>query len=199
MRLSKLHPHYQAGNIISIHAPVKGATETPRSVFYARGISIHAPVKGATWARSKICLSRPNFNPRTREGCDFGLAHGDFSDPISIHAPVKGATRPGSWQRHESVHFNPRTREGCDYCNDVAARIRFVYFNPRTREGCDSGIPAATGAGKDFNPRTREGCDDRLLVLSGPERDFNPRTREGCDLTVNNTGTVYDEFQSTHP
>ena len=34
-----------------------------------------------------------NFNPRTREGCDW-LAHVDFDDVsiISIHAPVKGAT-----------------------------------------------------------------------------------------------------------
>ena len=33
-------------------------------------ISIHAPVKGATWV-SLVCQCIPyNFNPRTREGCD---------------------------------------------------------------------------------------------------------------------------------
>ena len=56
--------------IISIHAPVKGATDyylvRPKSV----KISIHAPVKGAT---EQIKLS--------------SLRNG-----ISIHAPVKGAT-----------------------------------------------------------------------------------------------------------
>ena len=36
--------------IISIHAPVKGATINPcGSLGQQIGISIHAPVKGATW------------------------------------------------------------------------------------------------------------------------------------------------------
>ena len=34
--------------LISIHAPVKGATETHHGYRYAGQISIHAPVKGAT-------------------------------------------------------------------------------------------------------------------------------------------------------
>ena len=58
-------------------------------------ISIHAPVKGAT------CAVFPSFetiiiyfNPRTREGCDavVGILHYEHG-VISIHAPVKGATR----------------------------------------------------------------------------------------------------------
>ncbi len=34
--------------IISIHAPVKGATPTTFKQYCTRSISIHAPVKGAT-------------------------------------------------------------------------------------------------------------------------------------------------------
>ena len=58
---------------ISIHAPVKGATDPQIVCIHILQISIHAPVKGAT--RS---IGKPNF-----------------TIVISIHAPVKGATRPG--------------------------------------------------------------------------------------------------------
>ena len=57
--------------IISIHAPVKGATCDARKKYNVPAmISIHAPVKGATM---------------------HGLGN-DFVFLISIHAPVKGAT-----------------------------------------------------------------------------------------------------------
>ena len=55
---------------ISIHAPVKGATPVGYLYHHDRQISIHAPVKGATLEKS-------------------GLA---TVTSISIHAPVKGAT-----------------------------------------------------------------------------------------------------------
>ena len=79
-------------------------------------ISIHAPVKGATSKKARIQMVMGYFNPRTREGCDSVSGYSpswpqDFNprtregcdsvvDPyeahvklISIHAPVKGATR----------------------------------------------------------------------------------------------------------
>ena len=55
---------------ISIHAPVKGATEVVRFVRDKGIISIHAPVKGATKMSKTLVLTHWNFNPRTREGCD---------------------------------------------------------------------------------------------------------------------------------
>ena len=59
-------------NVISIHAPVKGATRIVLRAFMLKEIiSIHAPVKGATRALGRNGL------------------HGQS---ISIHAPVKGAT-----------------------------------------------------------------------------------------------------------
>ena len=66
------HPGQLAASrrLISIHAPVKGATCTCQSAPQDCVISIHAPVKGATMR-------------------EFNADHGDY---ISIHAPVKGAT-----------------------------------------------------------------------------------------------------------
>ena len=50
-------------------------------------------MKGATSSAVSVNVIRKNFNPRTREGCDFGcLGYGLVPLLISIHAPVKGAT-----------------------------------------------------------------------------------------------------------
>ena len=78
-------------------------------------ISIHAPVKGATSDKSCIHVFDMNFNPRTREGCDLTLAIPGI--PSTNFNP---RTREGCDERADSdnvratVHFNPRTREGCD-------------------------------------------------------------------------------------
>ena len=60
--------------IISIHAPVKGATSSLTVSDVLSDISIHAPVKGATGLQRLQRLQR-------------------FRLQISIHAPVKGATQ----------------------------------------------------------------------------------------------------------
>ena len=78
-------------------------------------ISIHAPVKGATSFADRYDGYVQNFNPRSREGSD--PVRDDEKDrvvPISIHAPVKGAT-PDSLDFTDAVFdFNPRSREGSD-------------------------------------------------------------------------------------
>ena len=60
--------------IISIHAPVKGATISLYGMpFCALSISIHAPVKGATGRTSHGKAQSNYFNPRAREGRDLSL------------------------------------------------------------------------------------------------------------------------------
>ena len=79
-------------------------------------ISIHAPVKGATQRCSVPPRQDRYFNPRTREGCDSKRFFRSFAGvSISIHAPVKGATASSmSASMSLACYFNPRTREGCD-------------------------------------------------------------------------------------
>ena len=56
-------------------------------------ISIHAPVKGATRLHDYKVEIVWDFNPRTREGCDdITVLKSFYVIFISIHAPVKGAT-----------------------------------------------------------------------------------------------------------
>ena len=120
--------------VVSIHAPVWGATITKFFEFTNPKVSIHAPVWGATVSQSEVTRVA-GFNPRTRVGCDMsipvrGNAGGWFQSThpcgvrpactdeptfgdVSIHAPVWGATCNLSLL-NLSACFNPRTRVGCD-------------------------------------------------------------------------------------
>ena len=56
--------------LISIHAPVWGATRADLPEVREQIISIHAPVWGATTLKIEVSYEVFNFNPRTRMGCD---------------------------------------------------------------------------------------------------------------------------------
>ena len=75
-------------HVISIHAPAWGATRRsgdPGSL--GIHISIHAPAWGATILGISSSPTTPNFNPRTRTGCD-----------------VSGADAAGFDERFQSTH-----------------------------------------------------------------------------------------------
>ena len=71
---------------------------------YFHIISIHAPVRGATsFVFSSYCMTL-YFNPRSREGSDDILrADGGESTYISIHAPVRGATEATDYELEEQT------------------------------------------------------------------------------------------------
>ena len=90
-------------------------------VNFSHLVSIHAPVRGATPNMSERVLATLSFNPRTREGCDRTRANLPRATEVSIHAPVRGATITRLKESGDRISFNPRTREGCDFT------IKVVY------------------------------------------------------------------------
>jgi len=70
-------------------------------------VSIHAPVKGATQITGERSESEC-FNPRAREGRDRFCGRGGFCRLVSIHAPVKGATQHGDKRVLVSVFQSTR-------------------------------------------------------------------------------------------
>ena len=102
------------GERISIHAPVKGATLIDRGGVGVLAISIHAPVKGATLAACLIPLYAEISIHAPVKGATWPLPKNTASLKISIHAPVKGATLCWLLLRSWTGHFNPRSREGSD-------------------------------------------------------------------------------------
>ena len=125
-----------------------------------------------------------NFNPRTREGCDFvPPLVDDGVGKISIHAPARGATRHPLSCARATRYFNPRTREGCDTTSSTASSASGISIHAPAR-GATRGRACNGYDLRDFNPRTREGCDAHPRAYPMFYPDFNPRTREGCDVTA---------------
>ena len=76
---------------ISIHAPARGATHLPKTLFRFGAFQSTLP-RGE---RRGVTVSNPqviNFNPRSREGSDTTRNFKFFCFYISIHAPARGAT-----------------------------------------------------------------------------------------------------------
>ena len=106
--------------MVSIHAPVKGATELGHRVAKRARVSIHAPVKGATWPPTLCrCPQAVSIHAPVKDATLVlpVLAHGLV---VSIHAPVKGATTCPSSPTTPTPRFNPRAREGRDHDAVVA-------------------------------------------------------------------------------
>ena len=205
-------------NTISIHAPAWGATKraiAPSSPF---SISIHAPAWGATAISVPHCFYKDNFNPRTRVGCDGGIAlrlvaavRFQSTHPrgvrlsvagkraglqgISIHAPAWGATSAPNGYRLFHSHFNPRTRVGCDrYLNNDYVARQISIHAPAWGATC---VSHCTGNKlHDFNPRTRVGCDLVDFLDASRSWNFNPRTRVGCDQKTDEE--YYEALISIH-
>ena len=95
---------FTTNSYISIHAPMKGATEQIKALFDAEKISIHAPMKGATV--SGVLINR-------------------FKG-ISIHAPMKGATGNGAWFNGDdsiSIHAPMKGATAIMYHNDYTVLV----------------------------------------------------------------------------
>ena len=180
-----------------------GATHG-RLCTYARDlVSIHAPVMGATAGPSWRPAASSGFNPRARDGrdphalgllagCDLVSIHAPVMGAtalanntgtarlVSIHAPVMGATRHRCRARSPVSGFNPRARDGRDRSLGVST-LGACSFNPRARDGRDDGSGAGWRPILCFNPRARDGRDLLQKLCPGLVRRFNPRARDGRD------------------
>ena len=78
-------------DLVSIHAPTKGATSSspPHSAHY-QFQSTHPRRVRPLFLYT--LLPFPSFNPRTHEGCDGDAKKERPGYNVSIHAPTKGAT-----------------------------------------------------------------------------------------------------------
>ena len=83
----------QAGMVISIHAPTRGATGILHGKVGGTDISIHAPTRGATMIYALRLVEKEDFNPRSHKGSDVVvMCLVQVNKEISIHAPTRGAT-----------------------------------------------------------------------------------------------------------
>ena len=158
--------------MVSIHAPVQGATYNLVPAARVSTVSIHAPVQGATITSQCLQYLTRSFNPRSRTGSDGNISLCPFvfccfnprsrtgsdmpqrsscSTPskVSIHAPVQGATEQishffGSF----SVSIHAPVQGATSLLHDPFPGI--CRFNPRSRTGSDLGSDQRTSGGAKF-------------------------------------------------
>ena len=101
-------------NTVSIHAPVMGATPLNPLWCTSSCVSIHAPVMGATWQNDDQ-LRRPSVSIHAPVmGATVVNFDAVFPWWVSIHAPVMGATSGTLREPGVPSCFNPRARDGRD-------------------------------------------------------------------------------------
>ena len=168
-------------------------------------VSIHAPVRGATSGRRSRWIRIWMF--RSTLPCGERLVEcpaGRSIQAVSIHAPVRGATVAGADAAGRRGSFDPRSRAGSDRaaygamerqrrfrstlpCGerrapDFSTMLAFtVSIHAPVRGATLDGGAIGVYLGR-FDPRSRAGSDTRLRLYSYKETRFDPRSRAGSDL-----------------
>ena len=102
--------------MISIHAPLRGATWAATIAAALTYISIHAPLRGATGGRRIIQHDGDDFYPRTPTGCDLWSVGKSRVELLFLSThPCGVRRRPCSALAGHYLDFYPRTPAGCDY------------------------------------------------------------------------------------
>ena len=145
-------------NLISIHAPTRGATSSSKVGYASENISIHAPTRGATLISASRLPYHLNFNPRSYKRSDDEIIRNQFIEDISIHAPTRGAT-----------------------LKVFTLRINTLFQSTLLQEERHTFHPHRAFH-QDFNPRSYKRSDCRGGISSCVEWNFNPRSYKRSDL-----------------
>ena len=143
-------------------------------------ISIHAPTRGATLMmryKSSDAVFQSTLPREERLATPSSIF---VSTDISIHAPTRGATLMQIHIRALSKYFNPRSHERSDNHARIEKRVD-GYFNPRSHERSDS-TPTVKGASRiiSIHAPTR-GATQRRWERQTQWCYFNPRSHERSD------------------
>ena len=158
-RSDKTSCHLQKFSVISIHAPTRGATDTP--------YSFSAPFT--------------NFNPRSHERSDNDIAAIKSMESISIHAPTRGATNNNGIVDNAELVFQstlPR-EERLGLLLTIPCLVTISIHAP-TRGATVYFVPSVC-LSANFNPRSHERSDLSKLPSKPVPRNFNPRSHERSD------------------
>ena len=173
---------YFVREMISIHAPARGATCGAHYMGYPRSISIHAPARGATILREAAEQLCRDFNPRSRTGSDpFALRPCPIGSHISIHAPARGATYVIQGIEEAlriSIHAPARGATDIEHIDHTA--VEFQSTLPHG-ERLVPGLWAVDCQGISIHAPAR-GATALPPSASFPRCHFNPRSRTGSDV-----------------
>ncbi len=149
-------------DLISIHAPTRGATPAGDGHHKDLHISIHAPTRGATRQRGAAGREPGNFNSRPYARGD-GIRIGKqlLGLSISIHAPTRGATELfGNHHSRGNISIHAPTRGATDPAvPEISSRWNF-NSRPYARGDARPSMFSRGGRPFQFTPlrEGRPGC-----------------------------------------
>ena len=143
-------------------------------------ISIHAPTRGATLISASRLPYHLNFNPRSYKRSDDEIIRNQFIEDISIHAPTRGATLKVFTLRINTLFQSTLLQE--ERHTFHPHRAFHQDFNPRSYKRSDPTVPSEFTGGRNFNPRSYKRSDCRGGISSCVEWNFNPRSYKRSDL-----------------
>ena len=168
-----------SANIISIHAPPRGATVHQNVLVFVKGISIHAPPRGAT--RRVAGSSRPrriSIHAPPRGATVHGVCWG-YWNLISIHAPPRGATATAFFAPVvlDAFQFTP-LREGRQVGESCFATFGVFQFTPLREGRLYSAVTLLSRCYFNSRPSARGDMPTEDNAVATPIFQFTP-LREG--------------------
>ena len=114
--------------IISIHAPARGATKTAgMSANEYMQFQSTLPRGERQYSDDGKTFTGKDFNPRSREGSDEGMAiMSDIKSKFQSTLP-RGERHNVNLVSNMAFDFNPRSREGSDYAKKEVANLRKLF------------------------------------------------------------------------
>ena len=192
-------------NLVSIHAPARGATRAITSMTAKSWCFNPRARAGRDKIPAILTGGARCFNPRARAGRDTGRrSRARVPCDVSIHAPARGATRRTAGSIPAGVWFQSTRPRGARHDRIAAHRAEERFQSTRPRGARPGRARAQRSSGSSFNPRARAGRDLPATILisrrqavsiHAPARGatrslpyfpqvrfcFNPRARAGRD------------------
>ena len=206
--------------LVSIHAPARGATEISLDDVYPDEFQSTRPQGARPALAAKRAAGSKCFNPRARKGRDQGGRRGREAHGVSIHAPARGATGHGRGHgpvQVVSIHapargatvaefalaivslFQSTRPQGARLLDEMDIAIEQLFQSTRPQGARRSESPSSPAPTR-FNPRARKGRDvsglddmrlSFLVSIHAPARGATRACAPGTALPL--------RFQSTRP
>ena len=131
----------------------------PKHKLPSQDVSIHAPLRGATDDLRLLAIHHSRFNPRSLRGATSGVRFARLPESVSIHAPLRGATVAHDVSGNSNNGFNPRSLAGSDH---VDLRFLAILLRFQSTLPCGERRPGTRWCptfDQCFNPRSLAGSD----------------------------------------
>ena len=187
---------FHAPVVVSIHAPTRGATPQPAASWRQWLVSIHAPTRGATRKQQDEMRVEQFQSTRPRGARLACQPECRRRSSVSIHAPTRGATRRSRLTGGAgAVSIHAPTR-GATWRMKRTLYIRPVSIHAPTRGATSAGLAPGGQATVSIHAPTRGATGEESVPASCVFQSTRPR---GARHPMHSMSAFLILFQSTRP